>query len=142
MRCIWTKSGSAARRGAKSASRPAAPDVVHAHALYQAARLRQGPAAVVMNFPGEPNPRYAADIAMADGLIADGWAAAELPGKLGHPVHAVPKGVDAERFRPAGPNLRRELGVEGKRVVLERRTLRADQEHRAADRGDGAGRAA
>ena len=99
-------------------SRPVAPDIVHAHALYQAARLRQGPAAVVLNFPGEPNPRYAADIAMADGLIADGWAAAALPAKLGHPVHSVPKGVDAERFRPAGPNLRRELAVDGKRVIL------------------------
>jgi glycosyltransferase involved in cell wall biosynthesis len=98
--------------------RPAAPDIVHAHALYQAARLRRGSPAVVLNFPGEPNRRYAADIAMADGLIADGWAAAELPAKLGHPVHSVPKGVDAERFRPAGPNLRRELGVEGKRVIL------------------------
>jgi glycosyltransferase involved in cell wall biosynthesis len=55
---------------------------------------------------------------MADGLVADGWAAAELPAKLGHPVHSVPKGVDAERFRPAGPNLRGELGVEAKRVIL------------------------
>ena len=100
------------------ASRQHAPDVVHAHALYQAARLRRGPSAVVLNFPGEPNPRYAADIALADGLIADGWAAAELPSKLGHPVHAVPKGVDAEWFRPAGPNLRRELGLEQKRVIL------------------------
>jgi glycosyltransferase involved in cell wall biosynthesis len=99
-------------------SRRVAPDVVHAHALYQAARLRRGSPAVVLNFPGEPNPRYAADIAMADGLIADGWAAAELPAKLGHPVHAVPKGVDAEWFRPAGANLRRELGLENKRVVL------------------------
>lgn len=100
------------------ASRRQAPDVVHAHALYQAARLRRGPSAVVLNFPGEPNPRYVADIALADGLIADGWAAAELPAKLGHPVHAVPKGVDAEWFRPAGANLRRELGLEHKRVVL------------------------
>jgi glycosyltransferase involved in cell wall biosynthesis len=100
------------------ASRRVAPDVVHAHALYQAARLRRGSAAVVLNFPGEPNPRYAADIALADGLIADGWAAAELPAKLGHPVHAVPKGVDAEWFRPAGANMRRELGLDRKRVVL------------------------
>lgn len=100
------------------ASRRVAPDVVHAHALYQAARLRRGSPAVVLNFPGEPNPRYAADIALADGLIADGWAAAELPAKLGHPVHAVPKGVDAEWFRPAGANMRRELGLDRKRVVL------------------------
>jgi glycosyltransferase involved in cell wall biosynthesis len=100
------------------ANRQQAPDVVHAHALYQAARLRRDRSAVVLNFPGEPNPRYAADIALADGLIADGWAAAELPAKLGHPVHAVPKGVDADWFRPAGPNLRRELGLEQKRVIL------------------------
>ena len=100
------------------ANRRAAPDVVHAHALYQAARLRRGSPAVVLNFPGEPNPRYAADIALADGLIADGWAAAELPAKLGHPVHAVPKGVDADWFRPAGANMRRELDLERKRVVL------------------------
>jgi glycosyltransferase involved in cell wall biosynthesis len=100
------------------ASRRHAPDVVHAHALYQAARLRRGSSAVVLNFPGEPNPRYAADIALADGLIADGWAAAELPAKLGQPFHAVPKGVDAEWFQPAGPNLRSELGLDHKRVVL------------------------
>jgi glycosyltransferase involved in cell wall biosynthesis len=99
-------------------SRPSPPDVVHAHALYQAARMRRGSAAVVLNFPGEPNPRYKADIAMADGLIADGWAAAELPAMLQQPVHAVPKGVDAEKFRPAGPNLRGELGLEKKHVVL------------------------
>lgn len=100
------------------ANRPQQPDVVHAHALYQAARLRRGSPAVVLNFPGEPNPRYAADIALADGLIADGWAAAELPAKLHRAVHAAPKGVDADKFRPAGPNFRRELGLEQKRVVL------------------------
>lgn len=100
------------------ASRATQPDVVHAHALYQTARLRRGPAAVVLNFPGEPNPRYAADIAMADGLIADGWAAAELPAKLGHHVHAVPKGVDSNRFQPTGDSHRRSLGLDGKHVVL------------------------
>lgn len=100
------------------ASRPQQPDIVHAHALYQTARLRRGSAAVVLNFPGEPNPRYAADIALADGLIADGWAAAELPAKLGHPVHAVPKGVDSNRFHPEGDSHRLRLGLEGKHVVL------------------------
>ncbi len=99
-------------------SRRQQPDVVHAHALYQAARLRRGPAAVVLNFPGEPNPRYAADIRQADALVADGWAARHLPAMLGRPVHAVPKGVDAELFRPSGNNLRGTLGLEGKHTVL------------------------
>jgi glycosyltransferase involved in cell wall biosynthesis len=100
------------------AGRRQQPDVVHAHALYQTARLRRGQAAVVLNFPGEPNPRYASDIALADGLIADGWAAAELPAKLGHHVHAVPKGVDSNRFQPAGDSHRQALGLGGKKVVL------------------------
>jgi glycosyltransferase involved in cell wall biosynthesis len=100
------------------AGRPNPPDIVHAHALYQAARLRRGPSAVVLNFPGEPNPRYAADIRQADALIADGWASRHLPGALGRAVHAVPKGVDVERFRPTGSNLRAELGLDGKRVIL------------------------
>jgi glycosyltransferase involved in cell wall biosynthesis len=30
----------------------------------------------------------------------------------------VPKGVDVERFRPTGSNLRAELGLDGKRVIL------------------------
>ena len=100
------------------AARPNPPDIVHAHALYQAARLRRGSSAVVLNFPGEPNPRYAADIRQADALIADGWAARHLPAALGLPVHAVPKGVDVERFRPTGSNVRAELGLDGKRVIL------------------------
>lgn len=100
------------------ASRPQPPDVVHAHALYQAARLRRGPSAVVLNFPGEPNPRYAADIQQADALVADGWAARHLPATLGRPVQALPKGVDAELFRPTGANLRESLGLSGKRTLL------------------------
>lgn len=99
-------------------SRREQPDVVHAHALYQAARLRRGPAAVVLNFPGEPNARYAADIQQADALVADGWAARHLPAALGRPVHAVPKGVDAELFRPSGNHLRGALGLEGRHVLL------------------------
>jgi glycosyltransferase involved in cell wall biosynthesis len=100
------------------ASRPQPPDIVHAHALYQAARLRRRDAAVVLNFPGEPNPRYADDIRQADALVADGWAARHLPATLGRPVHAVPKGVDTELFRPSGAHLRDVLGLAGKRTLL------------------------
>lgn len=100
------------------ARRTETPHIVHAHALYQAARLRRGSSAVILNFPGEPNPRYFQDIALADALIADGWAAAELPKRLGREVHSVPKGVDSERFAPQGTNLRGELGLHGKRVAL------------------------
>ena len=100
------------------ASRPQAPDIVHAHALYQAARLRRGAVAVVLNFPGEPNPRYTADIRQADALVADGWAARQLPATLGRPVHAMPKGVDTELFCPSGANRRDSLGLGGKRTLL------------------------
>ena len=100
------------------ARRSERPHIVHAHALYQAARLRHGDAGVILNFPGEPNPRYVQDIGLADALIADGWAAAELPKRLGREVHAIPKGVDSERFSPKGTNLRGELGLHGKRVAL------------------------
>jgi len=94
------------------------PDIVHAHALHQAARLRVGGIPVVINLPGPPNPRYTADLREADALVADGWAAANLPATLGTPVERLPKGVDADRFRPDGPSLRERLGLAGKRVVL------------------------
>lgn len=100
------------------ANRPEPPDIVHAHALYQAARLKRGDVAVVINFPGAPHARYVPDIRLADALVADGWAAANLPALVGCAVTAVPKGVDAERFRPTGPSLRAELGLNGRRVVL------------------------
>jgi glycosyltransferase involved in cell wall biosynthesis len=99
-------------------SRAVPPDIVHAHALYQAARLRRGSPAVVLNFPGEPHPRYAVDIQYADALIGDGWAARELPARLGRPLHEVPKGVDIERFHPDGENQRASLGLAGKRTLL------------------------
>jgi len=94
------------------------PDVVHAHALHQAARLRIGAIPVVINLPGPPNPRYAADLRLADALVADGWAAANLPATLGTPVDRLPKGVDSDQFHPDGPSARARLGLEGKRVVL------------------------
>jgi len=100
------------------ASRPVPPDIVHAHALYQAARLRRGGIPVVINFPGAPHARYTSDIQQADALVADGWAAANLPAMLGRPVHAVPKGVDAALFRPEGPDVRAALGLGDRRVVL------------------------
>lgn len=100
------------------AARPVAPDIVHAHALYQAARLRHDDIPVVINFPGAPRARYTTDIQQADALVADGWAAANLPAMVGRPVHAIPKGVDAERFQPDGPDMRAELGLAGRRLVL------------------------
>jgi len=100
------------------AGAPHQPDVVHAHALHQAARLRIGAIPVVINLPGPPNPRYAADLRLADALVADGWAAANLPATLGTPVDRLPKGVDSDQFHPDGPSARARLGLEGKRVVL------------------------
>src|SRR5262245_29840518 len=78
------------------------PDLVHAHALHQAARLRRNGIPVVINLPGEPNSRDARDLAEADALIGDGWAAAALPKRLGRPVERVPKGVDSQTFTPLG----------------------------------------
>jgi glycosyltransferase involved in cell wall biosynthesis len=94
------------------------PDVVHAHALHQAARLRVGGIPVVINLPGAPNPRYTADLQEADALVADGWAAEHLPERLGRSVERVQKGVDAAQFHPVGRSLRAALRLQGKRVVI------------------------
>jgi glycosyltransferase involved in cell wall biosynthesis len=94
------------------------PDIVHAHALHQAARLRVGTMPVVINLPGAPNPRYLADLQLADALIADGWAAAHLPATLGRDVERLPKGVDSQLFTPDGPSLRAALRLTDKRVVM------------------------
>jgi glycosyltransferase involved in cell wall biosynthesis len=94
------------------------PDIVHAHALHQAARLRVGDVPVVINLPGEPNPRYRDDLHHADALIADGWAADHLSDRLGQSIERVPKGVDADRFHPEGPTIRGVLQLTGRRVVI------------------------
>ena len=94
------------------------PEVVHAHALHQAARMRVGGIPVVINLPGAPNARYAEDLQRADALVADGWAAEHLPAALGRRVERVPKGVDAERFRADGPTMRSSLRLHRKPVVL------------------------
>jgi glycosyltransferase involved in cell wall biosynthesis len=94
------------------------PDVVHAHALHQTARLGPGDVPVVINLPGEPNARYRADLQQADALVGDGWAADHLPAALGRPVRRVPKGVDAALFTPDGSNERARLRLEQRRVIL------------------------
>src|SRR5437773_4206159 len=97
---------------------PQRPDIVHAHALHQAARMRVGGIPVVINLPGAPNARYTEDLQHADALVADGWAAEHLPAALGRRVERVPKGVDAERFRADGPTMRSSLRLHHKPVVL------------------------
>jgi glycosyltransferase involved in cell wall biosynthesis len=97
---------------------PDKPDLVHAHALHQAARLRVGDIPVVINLPGEPSLRYRRDLQRADALVADGWAAQHLPAKLGRSIDRVPKGVDSERFRPDGPTVREQRGLGARRVVV------------------------
>ena len=100
------------------AARERKPDVVHAHALYQAARLRVDDTPVVINVPGEPHARYRRDLAQADALVGDGWAVEHLPARIGLPIERVPKGVDAERFTPDGPSLREDLHLERRKVVV------------------------
>jgi glycosyltransferase involved in cell wall biosynthesis len=94
------------------------PDIVHAHALPAAARVRIGSIPTVINLPGMADPRDVADLRLADAIVADGWAAEHLPAALGRAVEHVPKGVDVETFRPDGANCRAALGLEGKRVAL------------------------
>jgi glycosyltransferase involved in cell wall biosynthesis len=100
------------------ATRTTLPHLVHAHALHQAARLRRGNIPVVINLPGPPHRRYSGDLRRADALVADGWAAANLPATLGVPVEHVNKGVDSSLFRPEGADRRAALGLGTKRVVL------------------------
>lgn len=100
------------------AASPQPADVVHAHAIHQAARLRVGDVPVVINLPGPPNRRYLGDLRLADALVADGWAADHLPPLVGRPVERVPKGVDVARFRPDGPSHRDALGLRDRRVAI------------------------
>jgi glycosyltransferase involved in cell wall biosynthesis len=100
------------------AARSVLPDLVHAHAVHQTARLRRRDVAVVVNLPGAPHPRYIEDLREADALVADGWAAEHLPAMLGRAVDRVPKGVDAVLFAPEGADRRGELGLTGRRVIV------------------------
>jgi glycosyltransferase involved in cell wall biosynthesis len=95
-----------------------APDLVHAHALHQAARMRRRRIPVVINLPGAPNRREAQDLQHADALVADGWAAKMLPERLGLAVERVPKGVDSVMFNPAGGDMRDALNLTAKRTVV------------------------
>jgi glycosyltransferase involved in cell wall biosynthesis len=100
------------------ASRRVKPDLVLAHALHQAPRLRTIDVPVAVYLPGPPHRRYVADLRAAEGLISDGWAAKHLPAQIGRAVDDVPKGVDTDLFTPGGPDQRAASGLDGKRVVL------------------------
>jgi len=94
------------------------PDIVHAHALHQAARLKTIDVPVAINLPGQPHSRYAADLRKADVLLSDGWGARRLPAMLGQPVENITKGVDSITFSPDGPNVRAALGLGAAPIVL------------------------
>jgi len=100
------------------AAAPKPPDLVLAHALHQAPRFSTGAWPVAVYLPGAPHPRYLPDLREADALIADGWAAKELPAMIGKPVDNVTKGVDIKVFTPEGGNLRAISRLSGTRVVL------------------------
>lgn len=94
------------------------PDIVHAHALHQAARLKTIDVPVAINLPGEPHSRYIGDLQKADVLLSDGWGARRLPAIVGRPVENVTKGVDSTLFSPEGPNAKAEIGFGDVPVVL------------------------
>jgi glycosyltransferase involved in cell wall biosynthesis len=100
------------------AASPRKPDIVHAHALHQTARLKTIDVPVAVNLPGEPNPRYVGDLQQADVLLSDGWGARKLPAILGRPVEHIMKGVDSALFTPEGPSIRSSLGVGSSPVLL------------------------
>ena len=106
---IATESAASARRK---------PDIVHAHALHQAARLKTIDVPVAINLPGQPHSRYIPDLQKADVLLSDGWGARRLPAILGRPVENITKGVDSTLFSPDGPNARVEAGVGDAPVAL------------------------
>jgi glycosyltransferase involved in cell wall biosynthesis len=94
------------------------PDIVHAHALHQAARLKTIEVPVAINLPGQPHSRYIPDLQKADVLLSDGWGARRLPAILGRPVENIAKGVDSMLFSPEGASVRGELGAGAAPVVL------------------------
>lgn len=94
------------------------PDIVHAHALHQAARLKTIDVPVAINLPGQPHSRYIQDLQKADVLLSDGWGARRLPAILGRPVENIAKGVDSRLFSPEGPSVRPDLGLGRAPVVL------------------------
>jgi glycosyltransferase involved in cell wall biosynthesis len=99
------------------------PDIVHAHALHQAARLKTIDVPVAINLPGEPHSRYLDDLKKADVLLSDGWGARRLPSILGRPVTNIVKGVDSTLFSPEGPSVRAELGAAGPVVLCASRLV-------------------
>ncbi|HXD72118.1 MAG TPA: glycosyltransferase family 4 protein [Vicinamibacterales bacterium] len=102
----------------ESASARRKPDIVHAHALHQAARLKTIDVPVAINLPGQPHSRYIPDLQKADVLLSDGWGARRLPAILGRPVENITKGVDSTSFSPGGANARVEARVGDAPVVL------------------------
>ncbi len=100
------------------AARGVQPDIVHAHAIHQAARLRRNDIPVVINLPGPPHARYVNDLRMADALVSDGWSAGHLPEMIGRPVDRVAKGVDSHLFSPEGSGHRDRMAGQDGPVVL------------------------
>jgi hypothetical protein len=90
----------AAWRLVTSSGRP--PDVLHAHALHQAARLRVGNIPVVINLPGRPNPSLYGGFAGRRRARRRRLGGGELAGSSRLRGRPAAQGVDSDRFRPEG----------------------------------------
>jgi glycosyltransferase involved in cell wall biosynthesis len=100
---------------------PAYPiDILQAAGLYPVVdvkRQRQLPV-IIRNQGGLPPAWLRSYVRRADAIIGDGWDAENFEQALGRELVEIPGGVDTELFRPLETDLRQDLGLADRDVVL------------------------